>query len=679
MSNRYKGGVISATPPTTTGGEDGTASGAWTLEQQMQLQAAGLWPSQPPPPYIENVFQTWLYTGTGAAQTITNGINLSGKGGLIWTKYRTAAYWHTWFDTVRGNTKVLYSNSTSGEDTLTNTITSFNSTGYTLGVDSNGGNNTSGGSFVSWTFREQPKFFDIVTYTGDGTSPRAISHNLGSAPGCVIIKQTNAVNDWCVWHTATGNDKSAALNLTDAFATFAQRIKSVTSTTFSVGNSSTVNDSGATYVAYLFAHDAGGFGLTETDNVISCGSFTTDGSSSFTPVNLGYEPQWLMIKASSQTSNWVIVDNMRGLPVGADDARLLPNTSDAEATTFNQADISATGFGPPSGGSNPYGASQTYIYIAIRRGPMKVPTSGTSVYAAVARTGTSTTATITAGFAYDWLIAGIRNLAYGSKNWDRLRGITNPLLNTVSTAAEYTGSANSITAGTQDGLTVGADSDWTINYNLANYINWFFKRAPSVFDIVCYTGTGSATTQTHNLGVVPELVIWKRRSSTSNWRVWQASFSVNDGVYLDSTFAKDTDPNVQTAIPTATVLNLATGAYTNASGSTYVAYLFATCPGVSKVGSYTGTGALQTVNCGFTTGARFVLIKRTDSTGDWYVYDTTRGMTSGDDPYYLLNSNNAEVTNTNYVDTDSTGFKVTAAAPAAINANGGTFIFLAIA
>ena len=70
MSNRYKGGVISATPPTTTGGEDGTASGAWTLEQQMQLTAAGLWPIQPIPKYIEDVFSTYLYTGNGGAQAI---------------------------------------------------------------------------------------------------------------------------------------------------------------------------------------------------------------------------------------------------------------------------------------------------------------------------------------------------------------------------------------------------------------------------------------------------------------------------------------------------------------------------------------------------------------------------------------------------------------------------------
>ena len=115
------------------------------------------------------------------------------------------------------------------------------------------------------------------------------------------------------------------------------------------------------------------------------------------------------------------------------------------------------------------------------------------------------------------------------------------------------------------------------------------------------------------------------------------------------------------------------------SSDLFVAYLFATLAGVSKVGSYTGTGALQNIDCGFSASARFILIKRTDSTGDWYVYDSARGISSSNDPYLLMNSSAAEVTNTNYVDAYSTGFTITAAAPAAINASGGSFIFLAIA
>jgi hypothetical protein len=117
----------------------------------------------------------------------------------------------------------------------------------------------------------------------------------------------------------------------------------------------------------------------------------------------------------------------------------------------------------------------------------------------------------------------------------------------------------------------------------------------------------------------------------------------------------------------------------NGSGQAIVAYLFASCPGVSKVGSYTGTAATQIINCGFTGGARFVLIKRIDASGDWYVWDSARGIVAGNDPYLLLNSTAAEVTSTDYVDTAASGFELTSTAPAAINASGGTYIFLAIA
>jgi hypothetical protein len=116
------------------------------------------------------------------------------------------------------------------------------------------------------------------------------------------------------------------------------------------------------------------------------------------------------------------------------------------------------------------------------------------------------------------------------------------------------------------------------------------------------------------------------------------------------------------------------------NGKANVAYLFATCAGVSKVGSYTGNGTTQTINCGFGAGgARFVLIKRTDSTGDWYVYDTARGMTVLTDPYLLLNSTAAETATLGSVTTVSTGFAVNASILAAINTTSASYVFLAIA
>jgi hypothetical protein len=216
--------------------------------------------------------------------------------------------------------------------------------------------------------------------------------------------------------------------------------------------------------------------------------------------------------------------------------------------------------------------------------------------------------------------------------------------------------------------------------NTSGYSDFFhaFRRAPGFFDVVAYSGTGvNDEGKNHNLTVAPELVIIKSRSAASNWRVKTTVIDgTNDVLVLNTTAAKLNDT---TSSPTSAVFYVSSSSTENASGSTYIAYLFATVAGVSKVGSYTGTGTTLQINCGFTAGARFVLIKRTDSTGDWYVWDSARGIVAGNDPYLLINSTASEVTSTDYVDTYSAGFEISSTAPAAINANGGSFLFLAIA
>jgi len=187
------------------------------------------------------------------------------------------------------------------------------------------------------------------------------------------------------------------------------------------------------------------------------------------------------------------------------------------------------------------------------------------------------------------------------------------------------------------------------------------------------------------LNVIPEMMIVKKRAAVGDWSVYHKDLNggvtpQNYRIRLNATNAAGAASGVwNNTAPTSTQFTVGTDSDVNSGTGGALAYLFATCAGVSKVGSYTGTGAAQTINCGFTGGSRFVLIKRTDSTGDWYVWDSARGIIAGNDPYLLLNSTAAEVTGTDYVDTTSVGFDITSTAPAAINANGGTFIFLAIA
>jgi hypothetical protein len=622
--------------------------------------------------YIESCFSTYLYTGNGSTQTITNGIDLSGKGGLVWRKLRSAAGDNILEDTVRGAGNYLLSNATNASAFSANLITSFGTTGFTTGP----GSNASSSTYASWTFREQPKFFDVVTYTGNGTN-QVINHSLTSNPGCIIIKCTSDADQWMVYHRSLGTSKFIYLNTTGSEQTFSW-LSSVGGTSFTLdGGSSLYNASGRTYVAYVFAHDAGGFGLTGTDNVISCGSFTTDGSANAT-VNLGYEPQWVMWKSSTASDLWQISDTMRGWSNRSGGRNWLrANESDAET-------VGGDGF-PTSTGFEARGlsGSQTYIYIAIRRGPMKVPTTGTSVFSPAIRTGTGSAATISGlNFPPDLVIDQIRGASGNATTVaDRLRGRANYLATTNTDAEQTTSSSTQdITSFNMDGISLGTSFNSAINGTGNTTINWFFRRAPGFFDEVCYTGTGVARTVAHNLAAVPELMIIKGRSYVEDWAVYSASLPNTQALRLNSAGSPITNSLYwNSTTPTSSVFTVGTRVEVNNSGGSIVAYLFATCPGVSKVGSYTGNGSSQTINCGFTGGARFVMIKRTDDTGDWYVWDTARGIVSGNDPHLSLNTTAAEVTTDDTIDTDSTGFVVNQVSATNVNVSSATYIFLAIA
>jgi len=368
-----------------------------------------------------------------------------------------------------------------------------------------------------------------------------------------------------------------------------------------------------------------------------------------------------------------VYDTMRGW-AQKQVAQLYPNLTQAEDMYLNSEYFfpTATGFRLNSS----FGLVGDYIYITIRRGPMAVPTVGTSVFAPSTAIEPQSSPLFTAGFS-DMTLHKPR-LSNTDPNFltDRLRGNGQALQTNVNSASTYYSTYFNYESN------AGAYIPASGYYNNSGggtdpYALYAFRRAPQFFDEVVLNS--STTTYTHNLTVSPELIFVKCTDvGGANWVVYNKSLSTPTEQYLRLNTADGVATNgPSTWSVSSTQFSVDPGLWAN--GAAGVSYLFATCAGVSKVGSYTGTGALQTVNCGFTTGARFVFIKRTDSTGDWYVWDSARGITGGNDPYWLLNNAAVQVTGTNYVDTTGVGFQVTAAAPAAINANGGTFIFLAIA
>lgn len=640
--------------------------------------------------YVEDVFSTYLYTGDATnPHAINNGIDLDGEGGMVWTKARNWAISHYLYDTERGINEAIYSDKADAEE-AGNDFLSFDSDGYTLKAA--GGTNANAEDYVSWTFREAPGFFDIVTYTGDAVDGREIAHNLGSVPGCIIAKRLDSADSWAVYHRNSNavdpEDYVIALNTTAAAVNSGVwNDTAPTDSVFTVDEDSRINGSGSPYVAYLFAHDDQIFGADEDESIIKCGTYTGTGAAG-NAVSLGWEPQYIIIKRIDVgTGGWVMLDVMRGMVVGGDDAILFADSSNAEdAGSDNILSPTADGF---ELNDNLYFSNlsgSNYIYIAIRRGPMKVPEAGTEVFFPDATyTGTGVAHTISGvPFPVDSVFNVSPSGGIGTNLVDRLRGATKNLI-TDESSSEAT-RVNGVTGfDLMDGIIVGSGTSGYINNASYDYYNLFLKRAPKVFDIVCYAGTGIISPPNappHGLTVAPELMIIKSRAGT-NWVVYSNTLGNTKGLYLNNDVAAFTESYagelwLETS-PTSSVFTVGSATDNNYGTYDYVAYLFATLAGVSKVGSYTADATLTTIDCGFAAAARLILIKRTDSTGDWYIYDSERGIVAGNDPYNLLNTNAAQVTGTDYIDPIAAGFQITAAGSSTINIDTATYIFLAIA
>jgi len=322
-------------------------------------------------PVASQVFAATLWTGNGGVQTVTTGINLSAGGGLAWLKNRdlgsgSADAHNVLYDTVRGaGVGCLCSNLTDAESLFndnadTGELSSFGTTGLNLSRSRNGER------FVAWSFARAARFFDVVTYTGTGAN-RTVSHSLGTTPGMIIVKRRDTTGAWPVYHRAnTGAPETdyLVLNTTAATADLDTYWNDTapTSSVFTVGTNADVNASGGTYVAYLFAHDTAG------DGIVQCGSYTGNGSATGPTVTLGWNPQFVMIKRTDGSTNWVMFDTARGIVAG-NDPTLVPNSyfaEDAVEAAGDYLDLTGTGFQLASTSSTVNANTGTYAYLAIR-------------------------------------------------------------------------------------------------------------------------------------------------------------------------------------------------------------------------------------------------------------------------------------------------------------------------
>jgi len=310
--------------------------------------------------FTQDSFATTLYTGNGSSQTITNGLDLSTDGGLVWERPRISSNHWLW-DSARGPQYSLATDTTSAQSDMGANGTLLTSTGFTSRMGWG-----SGTPIVAWSFKKQAKFFDIVTYTGDGVAGLTVNHSLGGTVGSMFVKCTSHADDWYVYHIETGATHSSFLNTTAAAAANGAYWNNTapTTTQFTVGDNAGVNANGRTYVAYLFAHD------TASDSRIKCGSYTGTGSAG-NFIDLGFKPQWVMIKRSDASGeSWYLFDTLRGMPVGGNTADLYANSSAAEDTFLGSVnDVchpTATGFSVETTTTALNASGGTYIYMAIR-------------------------------------------------------------------------------------------------------------------------------------------------------------------------------------------------------------------------------------------------------------------------------------------------------------------------
>jgi hypothetical protein len=384
------------------------------------------------------------------------------------------------------------------------------------------------------------------------------------------------------------------------------------------------------------------FGKDEEDYIIKCGSYVGAGQIN---VICGFEPQLLLIKAYTSNANgncdWLMIDKTRGLTAGAaNEAVLRPNKTDNEQSydnlrmstaAFTDIDNSPLGFtGTGSYDNSSNSGNGPYIYIAIRKkdGIVGKPAeSGTDVFALAH--GTGSTDMDPPNFASNFPVdMGMWKVTSSGTNWALSTRLTQGReLRPNATTGEGQGSANDANMVFDSNVGWNNFQHWT-----NNGVSWMWQNNQA-FDVVTFRGSASNRSIQHSLGRPPEMMVVKNRSA-DQWNVWFSSF--NDA---SSILKWNSDQQITGSSsywwqqPTATHFSVGAGGETNSSSFTFLALLFATVPGISKVGSYTGNGLTGSSGPFLATGfqPRYIVIRRAgganaDNGWSWRVHDSLRGM-----------------------------------------------------
>ena len=543
---------------------------------------------------------------------------------------------------------------------------------------------------LSIQFKKQKKFFDVQTWTGNGTEGHEIFHDLDCEPGFILVKRLDANDDWSCYHkysdTGVGGGNEPwrfwYYGLMDS-----QARKAVGSGGYVIKPNGTksillrgspdtatqyVNYNGSPFIGYFFADKgSGGFGDDGTEDAIACGVgvVRADRYAADAFNECGFEPDLVMFRNREQSDHWVVVNTSSGWfdnfyeNIGGTTRAKSPffNTSNqGSQSSWVRISNEANGFWVENVTGSETTEGDEIIWIAVRK-PQKTAeqyniahsgVGGTSFFQAFKGSGINQVPVERPGFTPDMAFYK-KGLFNGSSfnPWVQFKSMGNQSDPGISDSQQY----GTLRSNSNIPVEIDPAGGGSVNYNVgiiekgyiaqssgsyvtdANTGMYVFRKARGFFDDISWTYNNVGVhTVKHSLGVKPEFMVVKALRDAdvaySKWKIYHAGIGVTMGATIGangdaSAFASQTWWN--NIEPTASQIFTGPGISNGSSiagGNGLRAFMFSSVEGICKVGVYTGTNQAIDVNCGFSSAPRFLMIKNANTTDNFFVWDDMQGM-----------------------------------------------------
>jgi len=694
------------------------------------------------PLYQEDFYdQRLIKPSGGSGEIVYTGVDLENKGGMVMIKsiVQGTSECPMLIDTELGIQKYWELSKNIVSSTDSNSVEAFTTTGLRMGSNPAWNDSSGNRQYMYYTFAKQEKFFDIIKYTGNGEDNHTIAHNLNGTVGMMWIKG-DIGESWAVYHRGYNAGVNPELYNTslydDGVATTSPTWTywgtpgtQPTTTHFTVGNTDTVNKLGTIYYAYIFGHNELEsekiFGPERNKPMIFCGRLGANQNG--VVQDIGMEAQLVLSKTTNASYNtgggigdtWRLIDAARNMSFSHDSPwfSLSYGYLNPQMSVWGQIGCQAArGWRPRS-----QGAFQDTVYMAIGGNAYKNPdvtkagldtifvqqnseNPGTynkigydrplstrkqiDLYIAKRYTNTQGNAT-QRGNNGEWRLVD-RAMGATKNLWPSWASTiasfaTDQGTNVVKNVSGSDRTFKTAGHGTISAMTPMSASD-------AKYWSVGFTKQRKFFDLQAYDGNGSTLDLYHNLESDPEMIWFKDIDTTQDWLVYHKDLGTGWKLALNQSTGKiATGATGRINSIDGTKINIE-GSLLNLGGNKYLAYMFASFPGFSKIGSYNANaGNTIDIDCGFqwtqTDGPALIIIKRTDagSSGKWMwwareyspVQSTGSSrflITSG--TYKNLDQYSAETEDLYKTDT---GIRIAATTNNPINTTGGEYIYYVVA